>query len=221
MKPADRTFEGEAITKIIKEDKSVIETLLSISKVDPSLKSITPIFIEIKEYGVFNVIVIVYDTPDSNSRILTIFNTQTKEARVIDYSKISKEIESSKVVETTNEYGQVTYYTDTVTTSITQNQEFIEVITVADELIPSIKDKPIKGFETVTKGTGKEYKIVTVDKGVINQVILQFNNQTKEVVLISSRETSVATQVIQILNQKEVKTQQQIDLLTLQGTEVT
>jgi hypothetical protein len=72
----------------------------------------------------------------------------------------------------------------------------------------------------VTKGTGKEYKIVTVENGVINQVVLQFNNKTKEVVLISSTETSVATEVIQILKQKEVKTKQ-IDLLTLQDTEVT
>lgn len=72
----------------------------------------------------------------------------------------------------------------------------------------------------MTKGTGKEYKIVTVENGVINQVVLQFNNKTKEVVLISSTETSVATEVIQILKQKEVKTKQ-IDLLTLQDTEVT
>lgn len=89
-------------------------------------------------------------------------------------------------------------------------------MTVADELIPSIKDKPIKGFETVTKGTGKEYKIVTVDNGVINQVVLQFNNQTKEAVLISSSETTVAIEAVQIIQKKEVKSQK-IDITTLQG----
>lgn len=93
----------------------------------------------------------------------------------------------------------------------------MEVITVADELIPSIKDKPIKGFETVTKGTGKEYKIVTVQDGVINQVVLQFNNQTKQAVLISNSQTSVATEIIHILNQREVKTEK-IDIKTLQTT---
>lgn len=75
VKPTDKIFELEVIPKAIREEKAVIETLLSISKVDPSLQSITPIYIEIKEYGVFNVIIIVYDTPDSNARILTIFNT--------------------------------------------------------------------------------------------------------------------------------------------------
>jgi hypothetical protein len=66
-------------------------------------------------------------------------------------------------------------------------------MTVADELVPSIKNKPIKGYETVSKGTGTEYKIVAVENGVISQVVLQFNNQTKEAVLISQTETSVAT----------------------------
>lgn len=72
-------------------------------------------------------------------------------------------------------------------------------MTVADELIPSIKNKPIKGFETISKATGTEYKIVTVDKGVVSQVVLQFNNKTKEAVLISSSESSVANEVAKII----------------------
>lgn len=119
VKPIDNVYTPEEIPTVITQETSIVETLVSISKVDPSLKSITPIHIEIKQYGLFYVIVIVYDTPDSNSRILTIYNTQTKEARVIDYSKVSKDIESSTTVETINELGQTVYYTDTVTETIT------------------------------------------------------------------------------------------------------
>jgi hypothetical protein len=68
------------------------------------------------------VITIVYNTPNSDSRILTIYNLETGEAKVIDYTKISKNIEGSKIVESVNELNQKVYYTDALTTTITNGK---------------------------------------------------------------------------------------------------
>lgn len=78
-----------------------------------------PTYIYVIEYLNSSIITIIYDTPDSNTRILTIYNAVTKEAKVTDYTKIPKNITGSKTVEKTNELGQKEYYTDTVTTTIT------------------------------------------------------------------------------------------------------
>lgn len=185
IKPVETVYKPAVIPQVVTKEKIVADTILAISKVDPTLKDLTPTYVEVKEYRFYKVITIVYDTPKSNSRLLTLYNQQTGEVSVVDYTKVDKNILGSKAVETINEQGQTTYYTNTVTTTITQSEEYIEVLTVADELVPAIKNKPVIGFETATKSTGVQYKIVTVENGVVNQVTLQFNNETKEVVLIS------------------------------------
>lgn len=185
IKPVETVYKPAVIPQVVTKEKIVADTILAISKVDPTLKDLTPTYVEVKEYRFYRVITIVYDTPKSNSRLLTIYNQQTGEANVVDYTKVDKNILGSKAVETINEQGQTTYYTNNVSTTITRSEEYIEVLTVADELVPAIKNKPVIGFETATKSTGVQYKIVTVENGVINQVTLQFNNETKEVVLIS------------------------------------
>lgn len=54
---------------------------------------------------------------------------------------------------------------------------------------------------------------------MISQVTLQFNNKTKEAVLISETETSIATEISKITKKVETKPKK-IDLETLQGEEV-
>jgi hypothetical protein len=48
--------------------------------------------VEVENYDNSAVVTIVFDTPSSNARILTIFNKTSGEAKVIDYSKINKVI---------------------------------------------------------------------------------------------------------------------------------
>lgn len=57
---------------------------------------------------------------------------------------------------------------------------------VVVEMMPSLRNRTVSGIETINKTTGMEYKIITVDKGVINQVIAHYTNTTKEVTLIST-----------------------------------
>ena len=59
--------------------------------------------------------------------------------------------------------------------------------------MPVIKGKPISGIETTVKSTGTECKIVTIDSGVINQVILLQDKTTGKVIFIAKSETSVAS----------------------------
>jgi hypothetical protein len=119
-------------------------------------------------------VTIVYDTPRSNSRILVIFDKKTQESRVVDYTKIHKNIESSEMVESVNEYGRTTVYTNKVET-IKKTKEYTTVMTVFEEMIPAIKGKPINGIETTVMSTGTEYKIVTVDNGIVNQAVIHYN----------------------------------------------
>ena len=59
--------------------------------------------------------------------------------------------------------------------------------------MPVIKGKPISGIETTVKSTGTEYKIVIIDSGVINQVVLLQDKTTGKVTFIAKSETSVAS----------------------------
>jgi hypothetical protein len=85
-------YTAEKITSVIATEVSVSKTITSITKVDSTLSTLTPTFIEIENYANSSVVTVVYDTPSSNSRILTIVNKITGEAKVVDYSKVSKVI---------------------------------------------------------------------------------------------------------------------------------
>lgn len=74
VKPIDIVYKPVIIPEIVKKEKIIIQTITSINKVDPTLKDLTPTFVEVKEYKGYKVITIVYDTPKSNSRLLTIYN---------------------------------------------------------------------------------------------------------------------------------------------------
>ena len=76
--------------------------------------------------------------------------------------------------------------------------------------MPVIKGKPISGIETTVMSTGTEYKIVTVDSGVVNQAILHYNRETQSVTFVSKQETSVADKVMKIV--KENKKQKTVKI---------
>ena len=133
----------------------------------------------------------------------------------MDYSKIDKDITGSKVVEQINQYGQKVYFTDN-TKTITTSTEYKNIITVAEEVHPVIKGKLVSGVEVTSKTTGTEYKIITIDGGVINQVVLQEDRTTGKVTFIAKSETSVVTEVAKIVKTIESKPQV-LDLPTLEG----
>jgi hypothetical protein len=88
--------------------------------VDFSLAELKPTFIEIRNYTNAATITLVFETPTSNSRILSFYNAITQEAKVIDYTKVAKLIEPSSTVETVNELGQTTVFTTTKTITTTE-----------------------------------------------------------------------------------------------------
>jgi hypothetical protein len=47
--------------------------------------------------------------------------------------------------------------------------------------------------ETTIKQKGKEYTIITIDNGIVSQVILQSDSATGEVTFISEVQSNVAT----------------------------
>ena len=59
------------------------------------------------------------------------------------------------------------------------------MVAVAEQVVPVIKGKPITGIETTDKTTGTQYKIITVDSGVINQAVLFNNKETQQVTFVS------------------------------------
>lgn len=103
----------QAITNIISQSTPVTNTLNVVQKMDFSLVGLKPIFIEIRNYTNAATITLVFETPTSNSRILSFFNTMTGEAKVVDYTKVAKVVEPSLTVETVNELGQTTVFTTT------------------------------------------------------------------------------------------------------------
>jgi len=70
--------------------------------VDSNLQDVVPTYIHTEGYLQSSLITVVYETARANSRILVVYNTQTGEARVMDYSKVDKNITGSKVVEKVN-----------------------------------------------------------------------------------------------------------------------
>mgnify|MGYP006933475544 FL=1 len=79
-------------------------------------------------------------------------------------------------------------------------------------MVPSMKNKTVKGIETTVKSTGTEYKIITVENGIISQVVLQSDNKTSAVTLVSTTETSIASEIIT----QTKKTEQKPEKLTLE-----
>ncbi len=57
----------------------------------------------------------------------------------------------------------------------------------------------MKGVSTTTHHNGKEYTILTVDSGIITQVVLRTDTTTNEVSFLSHSQTSVAAEVIAVL----------------------
>jgi len=41
--------------------------------------------------------------------------------------------------------------------------------------MPAIRGKPVSGIETTVMATGTQYKIVTIDSGIINQAVVHFD----------------------------------------------
>jgi len=190
IKKETSTFPADRVVEVLTTNTAVIKTLTSITKVDSTLSAATPTFVEIENYITSSVVTVVFETAQANSRILTIFNKTTGEAKVIDYSKIQKKIEESRIIETINQYGQKSISTNNLT-AILSNKEYSGVISVAEELVPAIKGLTVRGVETTVKSTGTEYKIVVVGNGVVSQVNVFSDKTTGTVTLISSGQTSV------------------------------
>ena len=155
---------------------------------------------------------VVFNTQTSDSRLMVLYNNSTGQAKVIDYSKIAKAIEGSKSVESVNELGQKVTYTDSTTSAVTKTKQYTTVLSVAEEMVPSMKNKTVKGIETTVKSTGTEYKIITVENGIISQVVLQSDSKTSAVTLVSTTETSIASEIIT----QTKKTEQKPEKLTLE-----
>ena len=90
---------------------------------------------------------------------------------------------------------------------------------MAEEMMPAIKGKLVSGIETTVMATGTQYKIVTIDSGIISQAVVHFNRETKDITFISKSETSVSSVVDRVVKKTEVKSTK-IDIKTLQSTTV-
>lgn len=62
--------------------------------------------------------------------------------------------------------------------------------------VPALTGQAIKGVSTTTNQNGKEYTIITLDSGLITQVVLRTDTTTNEVSFLSHSQTSVAAEVI-------------------------
>jgi hypothetical protein len=93
------------------------------------------------------------------------------------------------------------------------------VFSVAEELVPGIKGKIIRGLETIIKTTGTEYKMVIMEHGIVNQVTLFVEKTSNAVSLISTAETSVAERITAITKKTVVETT--LDIKTIQSQEIT
>ena len=220
VKPIIRTYTTvTTIKKVFTTNTFVMSTISTVSSIDSTLESMTPTYVHYEEYAGSVIITSVYDTPKSNSRVLIVYNKKTKESKVIDYTKIAKNIEGSTVIESVNEYGHKQVFTDRVE-SIKKTKEYTSVVTVAEEMMPVIKGKPISGIETTVMTSGTQYKIVTVDQGVVNQVVLHYNRETEEVTFVDKKETSISTEVLKVVNQNKKQQVVKIDIETLQSSVV-
>ena len=218
QKPIDTTYSKNEIESIVKTNKIVEETVVSINAVDSTLSTQTPTYVEVENFTDSSIVTVVYDTPNSNSRILTIYNTNTKIARVIDYTKVGKDIVAHKIVETVRG-NKKRVYTDHVA-EIKKTEEFKTVMTAAKSLVRSVQEQYITGVETTIKSSSTQYTIVAVEKGVIHQAVLQYNPETKHVVLVGEEETSIVTEINKITKKSEHKAVK-ISLETIQSKEIT
>lgn len=220
IKKETTVFTAEQITEVITSNPAVIKTITSITKVDSTLATLAPSFVQTEDFEGSTIVTTVYETNISNSRILTIFNKKTGEAKVVDYSKIQKNIQESTITETINVYGQKTVFTDNATVLIATNKDYSTVVSVVEELIPAVKGKVIKGIQTTVKTSGTSYQIVYVENGVVYQVNVFSDKTTNVVSLVSSSETQVAERVTAIVESRTVQQQTTLDLQAIDSTEI-
>lgn len=100
-RPKIRIFKGDKVAFIMR-NKVVITILEAMSKVDSELSSMTPTMIELETFSESIMMTAVFDTPNSNSRLLAVYHLKTQKAQVIDYTKIPKNVQGHQMVETTN-----------------------------------------------------------------------------------------------------------------------
>jgi hypothetical protein len=62
--------------------------------------------------------------------------------------------------------------------------------------VPALAGQVIKGVSTTTHQNGKEYTILTLDSGLITQVVLRTDTSTNEVSFLSHSQTSIAAEVM-------------------------
>ena len=133
------------------------------------------------------------------------YHLKTQKAQVIDYTKVPKTVQGQQLVESVNQYGHKIVRTDE-TTIIKQSTQYQTVKEAAIKLVPSIKGQQVYEVESVTKSKTVEYTIVTVDKGVVSQVVVQFNPETQDVVLLSNTEEPIATEVLKVIKTTQTET---------------
>ena len=98
-KPKDVYYTSfETLREVVRSNSVVKSSIESINRIDSTLESLAPTYIHLQIYAKSTVVTIIYDTPRSNSRILVIFNEKTQESKVVDYTKIKKNIEPYTVV---------------------------------------------------------------------------------------------------------------------------
>lgn len=194
----------EAITHVIKTNTAFTNVIDVIQKTDFALANISPIFVEVNNYTTGSTLTFVYDTATTNSRAMVFYNAVTSEAKVIDYTKVSKIIEASRTVEKINELGQTNFFT-TNTKTITNSEEFKTVFLSATKHISSISTSEIKGVETISNQKGTQYKIITINDGIVNHVVLQSDKVSGEVTFISHGQTSVVSEILAVVPKQEEK----------------
>ena len=92
-KPKDVYYTSvETLREVVRSNTVVKSSIESINRIDSTLESLAPTYIHLQIYAKSTVVTIIYDTPRSNSRILVIFNEKTQESKVVDYTKIKKNI---------------------------------------------------------------------------------------------------------------------------------
>jgi hypothetical protein len=85
-------YSPSNIPIVVKSNPILVIIVEMIVKMDFSLADIVPVYVEVKSYASWSTATIVYETPSSNSRILAVYNLKTKEAKIVDYTKIPKVI---------------------------------------------------------------------------------------------------------------------------------
>lgn len=92
----------------------------------------------------------------------------------------------------------------TNTASIQKTEVFANAYNYVAQIIPTIKKASVQSVESVDKEVGTQFTIVTIDNGLVNQVVVQTDRKTKESVILSVSNTPVAVAVEQVVNKQSV-----------------